>query len=53
VQWIDDSILEVTSKDEPAVVAKLFNESPKSWLKAVRIKVVCLIEDHYLLSVSE
>jgi hypothetical protein len=36
----NDAVLEVTCKDETAVVGKLFNESPKSWLSRVWIQVI-------------
>jgi hypothetical protein len=32
MQWFNNSILKVTSKDEPAVVRELFDESPQGGL---------------------
>jgi hypothetical protein len=49
MQRLNDSIFEITGKNEPTVGRELLNETPKCWLCGLCIGVVKLIQYHHLL----
>ena len=50
MERINNTILKIASKDKPTVITKLFNETTKSRLCRLRIKIISLVEDNYFES---